>query len=52
MVIYEVYCGDRFIGCYRAPNADNAIKQAAGKKSLGNAQHLYKAKEIYRFDNC
>lgn len=52
MVIYEVYCGDRFIGCYKAPNADNAIEQALGHSLSGNAEHLYKAKEIYRFDNC
>ena len=52
MVIYEVYCGERFIGCYKAPNADKAIEQAIGTKVSGNAHHLYKAKEIYRFDNC
>ena len=52
MVIYEVYCGERFIGCYKAPNADKAIEQAIGTKVSGNAQLLYKAKEIYRFDNC
>ena len=51
MVIYEVYCGDRFIGCYKARNADSAIEQASGKQQIGNANHLYKAKEIYRFDN-
>jgi hypothetical protein len=52
MVIYEVYCGERFIGCYKAPTAKKAIEQAVGTENLGNAEHLYKAKEIYRFDNC
>jgi hypothetical protein len=52
MVIYEVYCGDRFIGCYKAPNADKAIELAVGHENIGNAEHLYKAKEIYRFDSC
>ena len=50
--IYEVYCEERFIGCYKAPNADKAIEQAVGSKNLGNGAHLYKAKEIYRFDRC
>ena len=51
MVIYEVYCDDRFIGCYKASNADSAIEQAIKQDGSGNANHLYKAKEIFRFDN-
>lgn len=55
--IYEVYCGERFVGCYRALNADSAINQAYMKDGsasayTGNAQHMYKAKELYSFDRC
>ena len=49
--IYEVYCGERYIGQYRALNADDAINQAYMKTGsasayTGNAKHLYKAKEL------
>lgn len=46
--IYQVYCGERFIGQYRALNADSAIQQAYMKSGsasayTGNAKHMYKA---------
>ena len=51
--IYEVYCGDRFIGNYKDSSADGAINQAymktgSASKYTGNARHMYKAKEVYR----
>ena len=46
--IYEVYCGERFIGQYRALNEQSAIQQAYMKTGsasayTGNARHMYKA---------
>ncbi len=50
--IYEVYCENRFIGCFKDTSADGAINQAymktgSASKYTGNARHMYKAKEIY-----
>jgi len=49
--MYDVYCGERYIGRYRALNADSAIQQAHMKTGsasayTGNARHMYKAKEV------
>ena len=48
---YSVYCGDRFIGFYRAMSKEDACKQAymkTGSASAysGNAQHMYRAEEV------
>ena len=48
---YEVYCGERYIGRYRAFNEEGAIEQAymkTGSSSAysGNARHMYKAKAV------
>tara|TARA_R100001086_G_scaffold128028_1_gene66281 strand:- start:102 stop:278 length:177 start_codon:yes stop_codon:yes gene_type:complete len=53
--IYEVYCGERFIGNFKDLSADGAINQAYMKTGsasnyTGNARHMYKAKEIYSRD--
>ncbi len=55
--IYEVYCGDRFIGNYKDSSADGAINQAymksgSASKYSGNARHMYKAKEIGKLCGC
>ena len=49
--IYEVYCGERYIGRYRALTEKSAIEQAYMKTGsasayTGNARHMYKAVEI------
>lgn len=46
--IYEVYCGERYIGRYRALTEKSAIEQAYMKTGsasayAGNARHMYKA---------
>ena len=46
--IYEVYCGDRYIGRYKSINEKSAIEQAYMKTGsasayTGNAQHMYRA---------
>jgi hypothetical protein len=46
--IYEVYCGERYIGRYRALTEKLAIEQAYMKTGsasayTGNARHMYKA---------
>ena len=48
---YAVYCGDRFIGYYRAYSETGAIEQAYMKTGsasayTGNAQHMYRANKI------
>jgi len=42
---YKVYCGQRYIGTYRAKDGTSAIKQAQNNQT-GNAKHLYKAQEL------
>lgn len=49
--IFEVYCGGRFIGRYRALSEKSAIEQAYMKTGsasayTGNARHMYKAVAI------
>ena len=49
--IYEVYCGERFVGQYRAFSEQSAIDQAYMKTGsasayTGNARHMYKAVEV------
>ena len=49
--IYEVYCGERYIGVYRAFSEKDAIEQAYMKTGsasayTGNARHMYKAIEL------
>ena len=46
--IYEVYCGERYIGRYRALTEKSAIEQAYMKTGsasayTGNARRMYKA---------
>ena len=46
--LYEVYCGQRYIGVYRALSEQSAIEQAYMKTGsasayTGNAQHMFKA---------
>ena len=48
---YAVYCGDRFIGYYRAYSENGAIEQAYMKTGsasayTGNARHMYKASKV------
>ena len=45
MKTYKVYCGQRYIGIYKAKDGTSAINQATSNQT-GNAKHLYKAKEI------
>jgi len=42
---YKVYCGQRYIGTYKAKDGTSAIAQAKSNQT-GNATHLYKAQEI------
>jgi hypothetical protein len=49
--IYAVYCGERFIGYYRAASENGAIEQAYMKTGsasayTGNARHMYKASKV------
>lgn len=49
--IYEVYCGDRYVGRYRDYTEQGAIEQAymkTGSSSAytGNARHMYKAVRV------
>ena len=49
--IFEVYCGDRYVGRYRDYTPEGAIEQAymkTGSSSAytGNARHMYKATEL------
>ena len=46
--IYDVYCGERYIGRYQSINEQSAIAQAYMKTGsasayTGNARHMYKA---------
>lgn len=48
--MYEVYCGQRYIGIYRAFSETDAIEQAYMKTGsasayTGNARHMYRAQE-------
>jgi hypothetical protein len=48
---YAVYCGDRFVGYYRAASETGAIEQAYMKTGsasayTGNARHMYKASKV------
>jgi len=42
---YKVYCGERYIGTYRAKDGTSAIKQSQSGQT-GNAKHLYRAVEV------
>lgn len=49
--LYAVYCGDRFIGYYKAVSEAGAIEQAYMKTGsasayTGNAKHMYKANKV------
>ena len=49
--VYEVYCGERYIGRYRDLTPKGAIEQAYMKTGsasayTGNARHMYKAVEV------
>ena len=49
--MYEVYCGGRYIGVYRAFSEKDAIEQAYMKTGsasayTGNARHMYKALKL------
>lgn len=42
MVMYTVYCGERYVGKYLATSEKKAIQQATSTQT-GNASHLYRA---------
>ena len=49
--LYEVYCGQRYIGVYKGMSKEDACKRAymktgSGSAYAGNAQHMYNAKEL------